>query len=154
MDPPLQLCVLEQAVVLIFKRACMYILGPEDLVVYLVSSQGPVQCVDEPVSAAPRTSTVQSHRDHTLWKYTVSLTSVFGFVDRNSDSTRQWRIHDFPDRRCQPLDLRQKPIIWQDIWRKLHENERILTGGGRGARALALPWIRQWLFGIISGNWR
>ena len=66
MDPPLQLCVLEQAVVLIFKRACMYILRTEDLVVYLMSSQGSVQCVDEPIASAPGTPAVQSHRDHTL----------------------------------------------------------------------------------------
>ena len=34
---------------------------------------------------------------------------------------------EFP--RHQPLILGQKPIIWQDFCRKLHENERNRTGG-------------------------
>ena len=36
----------------------------------------------------------------------------------------------FPDGEHQPLDMGQKPIIWQDISRKLHENERIWTEKG------------------------
>ena len=38
-----------------------------------------------------------------------------------------------------PLNLGQKPIMWQDIYRKLHENERIWTGDA----SLAPPGIRQ-----------
>ena len=44
---------------------------------------------------------------------------------------------------CQPLNLSQKPIIWQDFCRKLHINERNWTEGG-GA-CLAPHWIRQCL---------
>ena len=34
--------------------------------------------------------------------------------------------------RRQPLRLGQIPIIWQDFYRKLHENERNWTEGGGG----------------------
>ena len=37
----------------------------------------------------------------------------------------------FPRRRGQPLSLEQKPIILQDLYRKLHENERNWTERGR-----------------------
>ena len=43
----------------------------------------------------------------------------------------------FPDGGLQPLDLRQKRLIWQDICRKLHEKERIWTEGG--CMSLARP---------------
>ena len=38
-----------------------------------------------------------------------------------------------------------KPIIFQNCCRKLHENERIWTEGGReeGARDWQPPWIRH-----------
>ena len=34
----------------------------------------------------------------------------------------QWRIQDFPGG-CQPRNLEQRPIIWQDFCQKMHENE-------------------------------
>ena len=37
----------------------------------------------------------------------------------------------FPKRGRQPLYLGQKPIIWQDFCRKLHENERNWTERSR-----------------------
>ena len=40
----------------------------------------------------------------------------------------------------QPLILGQKPIIWQDVHRKLHENERNWTERGRIPGA---PWIQN-----------
>ena len=42
----------------------------------------------------------------------------------------QWRIQDFSDGERQPLSLGRKPIIWQNIHRKLHENERNWTEVG------------------------
>ena len=41
---------------------------------------------------------------------------------------------------CHSLNLGQKPIIWQDFCRKLHENE---IGTERGARIPSAPWIHQ-----------
>ena len=38
----------------------------------------------------------------------------------------------FPKGRRQPVSLEQKPIIWQDFRRKLHENERNWTERGGG----------------------
>ena len=43
--------------------------------------------------------------------------------------TIQWRILGFLDGGRQPLNLGQKPFIWQDVCRKLHENNRNRTGG-------------------------
>ena len=58
----------------------------------------------------------------------------------------QWRIQDFPGGagrvgRRQPLNLGQKPIIWQDFCRKLHENEinRTHVGGHVPGTALDPP---------------
>ena len=41
---------------------------------------------------------------------------------------KQW---DFRGWERQPLSLEQKPIVWQDFFRKLHETERNWTGEGR-----------------------
>ena len=48
----------------------------------------------------------------------------------------QWRIQNYPDGGRQRLNLGQKPIIWQDFCRKLHENERNWTERGGG---MSLP---------------
>ena len=42
----------------------------------------------------------------------------------------------------QPLSLGQKPVIWQDFWRKLHMEMKEI--GPRGGASLAPPWIHQW----------
>ena len=39
---------------------------------------------------------------------------------------------EFLDGRRQPLNLDQKPIIWQDFCQKLQENDRNWTGEGAG----------------------
>ena len=49
----------------------------------------------------------------------------------------QRRIHDFPDAGRQPLNWGAKPLTWQDLCRKLHENERNWTE--KGAASLAPP---------------
>ena len=45
----------------------------------------------------------------------------------------------FLRRRCQPLNLDQKPIIRYDFCQKLHENEKKLDGGGGERRVSLTP---------------
>ena len=53
-------------------------------------------------------------------------------VEKNVQSSDQWRIQDFPEGRCQLPK-------WHIFCRKLHENERISTPMGGGMR----PWYSQ-----------
>ena len=52
---------------------------------------------------------------------------------------------EFPRRWTPTPELGTKSITWQDLCRKLHENERNWTEKGRAS--LAPPWIRQCLRG-------
>ena len=51
----------------------------------------------------------------------------------------QWRIQDFPDGGRQSQRWGSQPIIWPNVARKLHENERNWTQRGREHASLAPP---------------
>ena len=63
---------------------------------------------------------------------------------QSEDESSKWRIQDFPAGGrggwWQALSLRQKPVTWLDICRKLHEKERNWTAGACTWRP---PPIRQ-----------